>query len=206
MIEYNKYTLMLFAVVKQVLCKEEIDVTDQYIYDLACLFKAAMLAAKADGYFNRDICFREFPRGCCGDTCYLLASFLKEKDIETLYVWGDRGFQSHAWLVVNDNRVRQSSTRYIKLEHEYIELLNRYGGESGGTIEDSRYRARDLTNGLIIDITADQFGEPSVYVGKRNDFYRKFTFRDAHICYGVHNSKLGDLYERITLYLSTLEI
>ena len=54
---------------------------------------------------------------------------------------------------------------------------------------------------FIIDITADQFGEASVYVGARNTFYRKFTFRDAHICDGVYNDRLSHLYRNISHYL-----
>ena len=175
--------------------------TDQNIYDLACTFKSAMLAARDDGLFNVDNSFRHFPRGCCGDTCYLLASFLKDYGVETLYVWGDHGFQSHAWLVVNDDRVKKPSPRYIEIENEYANLLNRYGEEIDGPIEDASYRARDLTKGLIIDITADQFGEPSVYVGERNTFYRKYTFRDAHICYGADDGRLLELYQKASRFL-----
>jgi hypothetical protein len=44
--------------------------------------------------------FRTFPRGCCGITCYLLARYLHEQaGQETNYVCGQRGRQSHAWLV-----------------------------------------------------------------------------------------------------------
>lgn len=43
--------------------------------------------------------FERFPLGCCGDTSDLLAKYLTEEhSIETLYVWGMRGEQSHAWL------------------------------------------------------------------------------------------------------------
>ena len=174
---------------------------DQNIYNLACVFKSAIIAARDDGLFNGDDSFCHFPRGCCGDTCYLLASFLKEYGIETLYVWGDRGFQSHAWLVVNDDRVGKPTRRPIEIEDEYAELLGQYGGEIDRVIEDTRYKARDLTNGLIIDITADQFGEIPVYVGARNIFYRKFTFRDAHICGGVNNKRLSNLYRNISQFL-----
>ena len=175
--------------------------TDPNIYELACVFKSAIIAARDDGLFNGDDSFCHFPRGCCGDTCYLLASFLNDYGVETLYVWGDRGFQSHAWLVVNDDRVRKPIRRPIEIEDEYAELLCQYGGGIDRAIEDARYKARDLTNGLIIDITADQFGETPVYVGARNTFYRKFTFRDAHICDGVCNNRLSQLYRNISQYL-----
>jgi len=172
--------------------------TDQNIYDLACIFKSAMLVARDEGAFNGDDSFCHFPRGCCGDTCYLLASFLNDYGVETLYVWGDRGFQSHAWLVVNDDRVRKPTRRPVEIEDEYARLLGQYGGEIDRPIVDARYKARDLTNGLVIDITADQFREPSVYVGARNEFYRKFIFRDAHICYGVDDGRLLELYRIVS--------
>lgn len=181
--------------------KESDIMTDQNIYDLACLFKTAMLNARDEGLFNRDDTFCHFPRGCCGHTCYLLATFLKSYGIETLYVWGDHGFQSHAWLVVSDDRVRKPTTRYIEIEEEYANLLSQYGREIDGPTEITRYKARDLTNGLVVDITADQFGEPSVYVGKRNDFYRRYTFRDAHICEGVSDGRLSELYRNISWFL-----
>ena len=44
------------------------------------------------------------------------------------------------------------------------------GADFSGT--ESHY----LTNGFVIDITAVQFGEPSVYVGRRNTFYSNIHF------------------------------
>ena len=79
---------------------------DQDIYELASIFKSAMIATRDEGFFSIYNDFSHFPRGCCGETCYLLASFLREHGIDTLYVWGDYRTQSHAWLVVNDNRVK----------------------------------------------------------------------------------------------------
>lgn len=186
-----------------VLIKEErvIDMTDQRIYELACIFKSAMVVARDEGLFNGDYCFDHFPRGCCGDTCYLLATFLQSYGIETLYVWGSRRSQTHAWLVVNDDRVRAPITRYTDVDGEYARLIKQYGEELDGPIKVTRYEARDLTNGLVIDITADQFGEPSVYVGKRNAFYRKFTFCDAHICEGATESRLSNLYRQTSSFL-----
>lgn len=175
--------------------------TDEKIYDLACMFKDAILSALEEGFFENDDKFCRFPKGCCGDTCYLLASFLKKYGVETLYVWGDYGLRSHAWLVINDNRVKKPTPRYIEIENEYAEMLRKYGEEINGLIEDARYRVRDLTNGLVVDITADQFGEPSVYVGKRNDFYCKHTFRSAHICDGIEDDRLYNLYRKVSLFL-----
>lgn len=175
--------------------------TDQRIYELVSMFKSAMLAAQDEGIFEGDDVFCRFPVGCCGDTCDLLATFLKSYDIETIYVWSDYGRQSHAWLVVNDDRVKAPVRRYIDVGDVYTRLIGYYGGTISGPIEDSRYKARDLTNGLVIDITADQFGGPSVYVGERNAFYRRYTFHSAHICSGVSDKRLRDLYRNIACFL-----
>ena len=175
--------------------------TDDKIYELACVFKKAMLAAQDDGVFERDDVFSCFPTGCCGDTCELLATFLKDYNIETIYVWGDYRDQSHAWLVVNDGRVKAPTLRCIDAGDEYARLVNQYGGNTSGQIEDTSYKVRDLTYGLVIDITADQFGGPPVYVGERNGFYRKHTFRRAYICDGVSDGRLSNLYRNIAYYL-----
>lgn len=174
---------------------------DRNILELAEVYKEAMLAARDEGLFHGDMSFRNFPRGCCGETCYLLATFLKDYGIHTIYVWGDYGDQSHAWLVVDDDRVKQPKTQIFDPGADYRQLLSQYGNEIAGPVKITRYKARDLTYGLVIDITADQFGEPSVYVGKRNDFYRKFTFRDAHVCNGVENHRLADLYRTVLPFL-----
>lgn len=181
--------------------ERDVCMTDQRIYELVSMFKSAMLAAQNEGIFEGDDVFCRFPRGCCGDTCYLLATFLKSHGIETIYVWSDYGRQSHAWLVVNDGRVKVPMLRYINVEDEYVQLVSRYGGKINRQIEDNSYRARDLTKGLVIDITADQFGGPSVYVGARDAFYRRFTFQQAHICKGVSDKRLGDLYRNISWFL-----
>lgn len=165
------------------------------------MFKSAMLMAQDEGVFEGDDIFCRFPKGCCGDTCDLLATFLKNFDIETIYVWSDYGRQSHAWLVVNDDRIRTPVRRYVDVGDEYTWLVAHYGGTISGPIEYTRYRARDLTNGLVIDITANQFGGPSVYVGERHDFYRRYTFHSAHICSGVSDRRLRDLYRDISWLL-----
>ena len=43
------------------------------IYELAKAFRDAIEDAKEDGEFVKDIRFRQFPLGCCDDTCDLLA-------------------------------------------------------------------------------------------------------------------------------------
>ena len=139
--------------------------------------------------------------GCCGDTCDLLASFLKSYGIPTIYVCGEYKQQSHAWLVVNDNRVKPPRSHFI--ETDSLKLLGQYGQESSKPIRITYYEAEDLRNGLIIDITADQFGEPSVYVGKQNRFYKKHDFCEAHVCKGIYDFRQNDLYKKISSFLPT---
>lgn len=175
--------------------------TDAEIYDLAYTYKSAMLAAHSSGDFDDDDVFCDFPTGCCGDTCVLLAAYLELFDVHTIYIWGDRGRQSHAWLVVNDSRVKQPTPSSFNPTAEYKQWMKLYGQEVTGPIDTTRYTARDFTNGLIIDITADQFGESSVYVGPRNSFYRRFTFHSAHTCNGAHEYRLNKLYRKIAEFL-----
>lgn len=175
--------------------------TEQTIFELAQAFKAAAESARDAGMFRDDICFRHFPVGCCGDTCNLLASFLLSHGIETIYVCGTYRGQSHAWLVLKDNRVKEPTPEFYYPDKRHIHILGQYGGEVSCPIDITRYKARDLTYGLVIDITADQFGEPSVYVGIRNSFYKRFTFDFAHVCKGVENYRQGNLYSLIASYL-----
>ena len=63
------------------------------------MFKSAMIAARDEGLFVDDDIFCSFPRGCCGPTCDLLATFLNDHVIETIYVWGDYGLQSRPKFV-----------------------------------------------------------------------------------------------------------
>ncbi|OPH61763.1 hypothetical protein BC351_00540 [Paenibacillus ferrarius] len=54
--------------------------------------------------YNYYMNFRNFPRGCCGDTCDLLQYFLFQKGILTTYIAKHRiGKQgTHAWLEYED--------------------------------------------------------------------------------------------------------
>ncbi len=54
---------------------------------LANQFREAIEVAKEEREFYKDIVFRNFPIGCCGDTCDLLAQFLLDKDIEIYCVY-----------------------------------------------------------------------------------------------------------------------
>lgn len=75
------------------------------IYELAKEFRDAIEDAKEDGEFVKDIRFRQFPSGCCDDTCDLLAQYLLEHGIRTRQVLGAyrdgiaENNTGHAWLI-----------------------------------------------------------------------------------------------------------
>lgn len=141
-------------------------------------FRMAIERAKAEGEFDSDLTFFQFPLACCGDASDLLAQYLLENGIKSTCVCGNRyfdnpetGTQSHAWLLVN---------------------------------------------GLIIDITGDQFNNQSsyynynkrVYVGKGDAFHKLFEVENRHTYdfEGIENlgyvcqSRLFDLYRKIKRY------
>ena len=63
------------------------------------------------------------------------------------------------------------------------------------------YEKADLEMGVIVDITADQFGEPPVYVGLENNFYRQFDFGNAEDYHRLGTERLYELYQTIIMYM-----
>ena len=186
--------------------ERNITMNDDLILFYVRKFRQYIESALNEGLLDYDFLFNHFPRACCGDTCYLLAEYLRGKGIETLYVCGDYNGQSHAWLVVKDERIKPPEpTRSFRFEmpDDVINALYEYGGNIDfyeKELDTFAYTANCLKDGLILDITADQFGEEEVYVGYINDFYKKFEFMEAHICNGIDgsfNNRLLDLYQII---------
>lgn len=170
---------------------------DSDIYKYVTQFKSAIIRARDDGLFDKDISFYRFPRACCGDACYLLAEYLCARGIETIYVWGDYKRQSHAWLVVKDQRVKIPIKKQIEIPMEIHSLLKQYSGNHNENVFISNYDGNDINEGLIIDITADQFGAEPIYCDYLGDFHRRFKFIDAHDYMGLGTSRLEWLYEII---------
>lgn len=144
---------------------------DHSLREIVTKFKAAILAAKDGQCFVDDFSFNQFPRGCCGDTCYLLAEYLKTKGIQTIYVCGSDHGQSHAWLVIKDHRVKEPTPRshnIYEFPDDIKHLIALYGGENvmdkDHKRDNTNYEEGDLIDGIIIDITADQFGEMPIYI------------------------------------------
>jgi len=88
---------------------------------------------------NLPVTFKQFPKGSCGDTCEVLAEYLKDLGYgDFKYISGKlENGDSHAWI---------------------------------------------LQNGIIIDITSDQFCEIStpVYFGPANSWYNQFDIQSKH--------------------------
>ena len=153
-------------------------------------FRTAVERAYANGDFDDDIIFSRFPYGCCGATCYVLAKFFKEKGIDSIYVCGEEYPQSHAWLVIKDDRVKGPS--YIgHAVHDEIKIV--IEGENGEIFDEvicaeenykkkekPKYQSTDLDGGIIVDITAVQFDESPIFVGYIDDFHKKYEFDFAH--------------------------
>ena len=69
----------------------------------------------------------------------------------------------------------------------------------------SDYTETNLVDGLIVDITADQFRGPSVYVGYMNDFYKMFEFEEARDYEGLRSGRLVGIYNMIEDFINCQE-
>lgn len=176
--------------------------TDNDICKIAIRFRTAIEAARDANCFTRDLVFWNFPRGCCSDTCDMLAEYLRGKGIRTIYVCGDDNGQSHAWLVVKDERIQEPRKRIYRLPNDVQVFLSFYNGrEIAEEIDITGYEEQDLQDGLIIDITADQFGEAPVYVGAIDDFHKQYEFVSASEHTHISDMRLSDLYKAISRFL-----
>ena len=176
---------------------------EQRIMKIAEKFRSAIEAARNKGHFDSDIMFRNFPRGCCGDSSYLLAEYLKDKSIDSIWYSASRGDWTHAWLVVKDYRVKTPTKKMFTWPEDQWPVLKQYGvmnPEQTITIE--KYEEDDLVGGIIIDITGDQFVDYSIptYVGYQDMFHKSFSFVQAHDYDGL-DARLRTLYKKIEQYL-----
>ncbi len=178
-------------------------VNNQEIRVLAQQYRAAMNKAKGAGAFAFDEKFCEFPDECCGDTCNLLAVYLMNYGIQTLWISNDGELGSHAWLVVMDDDISEPSGR-PDYPDSIKRVLEGYGAANFEQ-QEAFYREEDLENGTIVDITADQFDKRynPVYVDKMDSFHRQFEFRQAYDYIPLPNLKdrLKKLYQIVDAYL-----
>lgn len=177
-------------------------ITDNAICKIATQFRVAIEAARDANCFTRDLVFWNFPRGCCGDACDMLAEHLRRRGVKTIYVCGDDNGQSHAWLVVKDERIQEPKKRTYSLPDDIHSILSMYtGSEIPKETDITGYEEQDLQDGLIIDITADQFGEAPVYIGTIDDFHRQYEFVSASEHTHISDMRLSDLYKAISRFL-----
>lgn len=102
------------------------------------LFREAMDRCYNAGGFAKDVAFRKFPYGCCGDTSDMLGQYLLEKGIQTWYVCGTHyptdgtdeenyyGIRSHAWITTADPR-RTKKYNIIDITGDQFKNKDEYG-------------------------------------------------------------------------------
>ncbi len=177
-------------------------ISETKVTSLASIFRSAIVSAKTDGCFSHLPPFDRFPHACCGSTSYLLAEFLQTKGIKSIWVSAVRDDWSHAWLIIDDERIKKTQKRFYTPPDEIQLVLKGYGSENLVFVN-SNYPWNDIKNGLIVDITADQCDDcdEEVYVGYRNNFYNSFDFRDAHNYDGLNDARLYEIYGIIKNHL-----
>ncbi|MBU5313479.1 hypothetical protein KQI38_15765 [Tissierella carlieri] len=68
-----------------------------------------------------DSCFlKNFPRGCCSDTCDLLSKFYASNGIKTFYVWGMYEERTHAWLKYEDYIIDITADQFLDVNEKVI--------------------------------------------------------------------------------------
>lgn len=175
---------------------------NEEIYFLIKKFRRAIENARDNGMFERDATFNYFPKSCCRDASLLLAEYLSQQNIKTVYVWGtDNVGQTHGWLVLKDQRLNGPMVHNVVIPDTISEILHRYSNNKIDVIENIYYEETDIINGLIIDITADQFNNIPIYVGEINNVYSEFLFESACEYNYLGNDRLRRLYQIITNYL-----
>ncbi len=171
------------------------------IRPLVSKFRKALEVVHEKGFFDHDVVFQNFPIACCGNASDLLAEYLADNGFSTVYVCGDCEGQTHAWLILKDEHIHGPQSYIWDISEEVRNALISYtGGEYVNQIETAYYQYDDLKEGLIIDITADQFGETPIYIGYSNSFYKKFEFEIAYDYKGL-DSRLMRLYKLIISYI-----
>ncbi len=184
--------------------QEIITMIEQKIRHLAEKYRVAIEKAKDNGEFFREVCFDRFPTACCGDASCFLGMFLKVHGIETVWVSNQRKEWSHAWLIFKDDRVRKPISKSFSWPEEISKIIARYGKKwTDEKIDITRYEAEDLQEGLIIDITGDQFSDYDIpiYVGVRDAFHKSFEFNYAYDFEVLNDARLERLYRIIEVYI-----
>ena len=174
------------------------------IYNLAATFRRAIEKARDAGEFRDDLTFHHFPRGCCGDTCYLLAEYFSEYGIRSFYMEMNRGDCSHAWIALDDGNIKAPRTITYEFPEEIQTVIDGYSaGNFPLKVSNIKYELNDFSDATIVDITADQFSDykETVFVGQMGSFQYCFEFHNAHLIEGMDSARLDSLYHKIKQYL-----
>ncbi|MBD5534385.1 MAG: hypothetical protein HDQ99_01710 [Lachnospiraceae bacterium] len=127
---------------------------NQDIFCIASDFRSAIIEAKHDGKFDFRDRMSNFPRGCCDDSCDLLAYYLyntykihtkqgngKYRDNEPYNT------TNHAWLITDDNTIIDITGDQFEYCAGYVEEV--YVGKGNSfyiRLEDKRsYENYDIT-------------------------------------------------------------
>lgn len=173
--------------------------TDNRMRSLVNSFRKKIDRAQRKDLFTNTM-FEGFPVQCCGIASRLLAEYLLNNEVETLWISAEEfgTHETHAWLVVKDDRIDSPRSCFDDVPNNIIGLLGKYGGGNSERIRESTcYEEQNIKNGLIIDITGDQFDEAPVYVGYMDDFHKRFDFVAAYEHEGLPNDEYAELYEII---------
>lgn len=84
----------------------------QDIYNIAANFRSAIMEAKYDRQFGWRDRMSNFPKGCCDDSCDLLAYYLytvyeihTKQGVGTYRDDDSNNTTNHAWLITNNNTI-----------------------------------------------------------------------------------------------------
>ena len=183
------------------------------VKDMAQRFRNAIEDAKEDGCFVGDMTFWQFPYECCGDASYLLAEYLMEHDIDSIWYSANKGDCSHAWLVIDDDNVEPQVCSQISYPESIRNLLSLYSGRNVNATENNiRYVEECFVNCNIVDITGDQFRDYDipVYYGRMDYFHRSWEFIDAYDFEGLESicrrtdDRLKKLYSIALRYMNKI--
>lgn len=173
--------------------------TDKKILSLVRNFRKKVDRAQSKGLFV-DTMLENFPIQCCGTISTLLAEFLRDNGVETLWISAEEFStrETHAWLVVKDNRIDSPRSCFYDIPNNIINLLDTYSARSQEHIRKvTHYEEQNIKNGLLVDITGDQFNEVPIYVGYMDSFHKQFTFIGAFEYEGLLNEEHDKLYKII---------
>ena len=131
--------------------------TDNKIRFLANSFKVKIHKAQSKNCFDGTM-LDGFPEQCCGVASTLLAEYLRHNGVETLWVSAEEPgtYETHAWLVVKDDRIELPRSCFSDVSEDIIGLLGKYSGGRSEKIRNATcyiLQASNLARPLCMLIT-----------------------------------------------------